>query len=72
MIPLKTTTTRVHLFDSGKAIQDGDRFRASIDSVEGRRRVTLTKVENTHPAVEYCPLCYEKFDGKKKHGSWCK
>ena len=21
---------------------------------------------------EYCPLCWEKLDGIKKHGSWCK
>ena len=63
-------TTPIHLFDSGKAILDGDRFRASIDSVEGRRRVTLTKVNDRN--LEYCPLCYEKFDDKKKHGSWCK
>ena len=21
---------------------------------------------------DYCPLCFEKFDGKTSHGSWCK
>ena len=38
-------TTRVHLFDRCRDINDGDLFIASIDSVEGRRRVTLTKVD---------------------------
>ncbi len=91
MTPIKTTG--VHLFDSGKYINEGDLFIASIDSVEGRRRVTLTKVESKeehteqealqsswepvrddaeYEEAEICPLCYEKFDGKKKHGSWCK
>ena len=36
--------TQVHLFDSGRDINDRDLFIATIDSVEGRRRVTLTKV----------------------------
>ena len=39
-------TSQVHLFDSGRDINDGDLFTATIDSVEGRRRVTLTKVDN--------------------------
>ncbi len=37
--------TTVHLFDRGADIKDGDLFIALVDSVEGRRRVTLTKVD---------------------------
>ena len=34
-------TEDVILFRSGKTINDGDIFKATVDSVEGRRRVTL-------------------------------
>ena len=33
----------IHLFRED--IEEGDLFRAKIDSVEGHRRITLTKVE---------------------------
>ena len=40
------TITTVHLFASGKDINEADLFIATINHVEGRRRVTLTKVDN--------------------------
>jgi len=64
----------ITLFESGRGIQEGDRFLARIDSIEGRRRVTLIKVQPFKPAWEMktCPLCFEDLDNGKKHGSWCK
>ena len=35
----------ITLFESGKDVQEGDFFIASIDSVEGHRKVTLTLQE---------------------------
>ena len=35
----------IHLFESGKGIKEGDIFIATLDSVEGRGRVTLTLKE---------------------------
>ena len=61
---------QITLFESGKGIKEGDMFIATLDSVEGHGRVTLTLVEKTK--YDICPLCYEKLDGVKKHGSWCK
>ena len=61
---------QITLFEKGKGIKEGDTFIATLDSVEGHGKVTLTLVEKDKS--EYCPLCYEKLDGKKSHGSWCK
>ena len=36
-----TMTEDVILFQSGETINDGDIFKAKVDSVEGHRRVTL-------------------------------
>lgn len=36
--------TEIHLFESGKKINDGDLLIASVDDVEGHRRVTLKVV----------------------------
>lgn len=66
--------------ETAKQIKKGDIFTATIDSVEGRTVVILvSKEEHTKTKLpkgifrdEYCPLCYEKLDGKKSHGSWCK
>ncbi len=35
----------IRLFESGKDVNDGEVFVAKVDSVEGHRRVTLTKLE---------------------------
>lgn len=32
---------KITLFENGKDIQEGDKFVAHVDSVEGHRRVTL-------------------------------
>ena len=63
---------QITLFESGKGIKEGDMFIATLDSVEGHGKVTLTLVEKVKDELEYCPLCYEKLDGVKTHGSWCK
>lgn len=36
--------TEIHIFELGKEINDGDLLLASIDTVEGHRRVTLKVV----------------------------
>jgi len=62
--------------DDAKKIIEGQTFTASIGSVEGRTVVTLQSEETVEKIIEdeldFCPLCYEKLDGKKSHGSWCK
>ncbi len=36
--------TEIHLFQQGKKINDGDLLIAKVDTVEGKRRVTLEVV----------------------------
>ena len=36
---------QITLFESGKGIKEGDMFIATLDSVEGHGKVTLTLVE---------------------------
>jgi len=43
---------KITLFENGKDIEAGDKFVASVDSVEGHRRVTLTKVDE----INFRPL----------------
>ncbi|MDE1861508.1 MAG: hypothetical protein KGI33_01210 [Thaumarchaeota archaeon] len=35
--------------EKAETIKEGDRFMAHVDSVEGRKRVTLMRVENQEP-----------------------
>ena len=62
---------QIHLFENGKGIKEGDIFIATLDNIEGRGRVTLT-LQDKPAKSNYCDLCYEKLDGTKQHGSWCK
>ena len=46
----------IHLFENGKEIQEGDLLLAHIDSVEGHRRVTLTRYANLSDDVQIVEL----------------
>lgn len=35
---------KITLFENGKDVQEGDKFIAHVDSVEGHRRVTLERL----------------------------
>ena len=42
---------QIHLFENGKGIKEGDIFIATLDSVEGHGRVTLTLQPEEYPCL---------------------
>ena len=53
---VKYTMKPIHLFENGREIQEGDLLIAHIDSVEGHRRVTLTRYANLSDDVQIVEL----------------
>lgn len=56
---------KITLFENGKDIEEGDKFVAHIDSVEGHRRVTLEIIDDDYMSHED----FEEFMRERKESA---